>query len=123
MSKEPDRVTISLFANYQWEIYYGPPGEGPSIPFGFAELEERARSQLSPGAFGYIAGGAGAEETMRANREAFSSWRIVPRMLRDVARRDLRTTVLGTDMPARLMLAPVGALSIALPDVYLVWAW
>ena len=56
---------------------------------------------------------------MRANREAFSRWRIVPRMLRDVARRDLGTKVLGTDMPAPLMLAPVGALSIAHPDAEL----
>ena len=45
---------------------------------------------------------------MRANREAFRRRRIVPRMLRDVAARDLSTTVLGTAMPAPLMLAPIG---------------
>ena len=45
---------------------------------------------------------------MRANAEAFRRRRIVPRMLRDVAERDLSTTVLGTAMPAPLMLAPIG---------------
>jgi isopentenyl diphosphate isomerase/L-lactate dehydrogenase-like FMN-dependent dehydrogenase len=45
---------------------------------------------------------------MDANREAFARHRIVPRVLRDVAERDLSTTVLGTKMPAPLMLAPIG---------------
>ena len=46
---------------------------------------------------------------MLANREAFRRRRIVPRMLaRDVAERDLSTTLLGTEMPAPLMLAPIG---------------
>jgi isopentenyl diphosphate isomerase/L-lactate dehydrogenase-like FMN-dependent dehydrogenase len=49
---------------------------------------------------------------MRANLEAFRRRRIVPRMLRDVGDRDLATTVLGTPMPAPVMLAPVGVQSI-----------
>ncbi len=52
--------------------------------------------------------GPGSEDTMGANAEAFRRRRIVPRMLRDVAERDLSTTVLGTAMPAPLMLAPIG---------------
>ena len=36
-------------------------------------------------AFAYIAGGAGMGSTIRANREGFDRWRIVPRMLRDVS--------------------------------------
>jgi isopentenyl diphosphate isomerase/L-lactate dehydrogenase-like FMN-dependent dehydrogenase len=53
---------------------------------------------------------------MRANLGAFRRWRIVPRMLRDVATRDLRTTVLGTEMPAPVLLAPVGVQTILHPD-------
>lgn len=105
------------FGNYQFEIYSrGPASKATEVPFNFAELEQRAAEKLSPGAFGYVAGGAGAEETMRANREAFGRWRIVPRMLRDVAARDLRTTVLGTALPVPVMLAPVGVLSIVHPE-------
>ncbi|MSU58586.1 MAG: alpha-hydroxy-acid oxidizing protein [Pedosphaera sp.] len=106
-----------MFGNYQLEIYrQGLAGALPEFPFTFAELEQQAREKLSPGAFGYVAGGAGAEETMRANRAAFDHWRIVPRMLRDVATRDLRTIVLGTAMPAPVMLAPIGVLAIVHPE-------
>ena len=53
---------------------------------------------------------------MRHNREAFSRWRIVPRMLHGTARRDLTTRVLGTPLRAPLMLAPVGAGELIRPD-------
>lgn len=113
-------VADTPFGNYQFEIYTPEPAlKVTDVPFSFAELEKRAGEKLSPGAFGYVAGGAGAEETMRANREAFRHWRIVPRMLRDVASRDLRTTVLGAAMPAPVMLAPVGVLSIVHPEAEL----
>jgi lactate 2-monooxygenase len=49
---------------------------------------------------------------VRANREAFERWRIVPRMLRDIERRDLSTTIVGTKMPAPVLLGPVGVQSI-----------
>src|SRR2546430_3670540 len=39
---------------------------------------------------GYVWGGAGTGDTMRANLEAFRRWRIVPRMLRDVSEREDR---------------------------------
>lgn len=53
---------------------------------------------------------------MRANEAAFRRWRIVPRMLRDVGSRDLSVTVLGTELPAPLGLAPVGVQSLVHPD-------
>ena len=36
---------------------------------------------MSDRAWAYVAGGAGAGATMRANRAAFDRWQIVPRML------------------------------------------
>lgn len=63
-----------------------------------------------------MAGAAGSEATARANRAAFDRWRIVPRMLRDVAERDLSVTVLGTAMPSPVLLAPIGVQSILHPD-------
>jgi isopentenyl diphosphate isomerase/L-lactate dehydrogenase-like FMN-dependent dehydrogenase len=59
-----------------------------------------------------VFGGAGGEDTMRANEDAFRRWRIVPRMLRDVSQRDLSVTVLGTELPAPVALAPVGVQTI-----------
>jgi lactate 2-monooxygenase len=101
------------FGNFQYEIYAGGlAGQTPSLPLSASELQERARELLSPEAYGYVAGSAGAELTASANLRAFERWEIVPRMLRDVSERDLNTTVLGTAMPAPVMLAPIGVQSI-----------
>ncbi len=110
----------AAFANFQNEIYArGLMDEVPKLPLGFSGLQERARELLSPEAFGYVAGGAGAERTMQANLQAFERWKIVPRMLRDVSERTLATSVLGTAMPAPVMLAPVGVQSIVHPQAEL----
>jgi lactate 2-monooxygenase len=88
----------------------------PEWPVEAADWERAAEEKLDPGAFGYIAGGAGSESTMRANREAFDRWRIRPRMLTGNAVRDISVDVLGLHSPAPFLLAPVGVLSIAHPD-------
>jgi lactate 2-monooxygenase len=110
-------ATQELFGNFQYEIYMrGLAGETPQMPIAIDELEQRAREQMTTEAFGYVAGAAGSEATVRANARAFERVQIVPRMLRDVSTRDLRTSILGTDMPAPVMLAPVGVQSIVRPQ-------
>jgi isopentenyl diphosphate isomerase/L-lactate dehydrogenase-like FMN-dependent dehydrogenase len=99
------------------QIYVeGLAGGKPSVPVPLDLLEQRAKEILAPRAYDYVAGGAGGEETMRANREAFYRWRIVPRMLRDVAKRDLSVDVLGTRLPAPVLLGPVGVQQIVHDD-------
>ncbi|MCU1601668.1 MAG: L-lactate 2-monooxygenase, partial [Frankiales bacterium] len=102
------------FAAYQNDVYLkGLFGELPSLPFDHRALQAAAEEVMTPGAVGYVTGGAGAEDTVRANREAFDRWRIQPRMLRGIpAERDLSTDILGTPSPAPVLLAPVGVLSI-----------
>jgi len=108
------------FASFQYEIYAaGLIEQKPELPVSAVELQERAREAMTPEAYGYVAGGAGAEQTMRANLDALARRQIVPRMLRDVSARDLSTTVLGTVMPAPLLLAPVGVQSIVHPEAEL----
>jgi lactate 2-monooxygenase len=85
----------------------------PDWPVTFAGWEAAAEAKLDSGAFGYIAGGAGAESTMRANLDAFGRWRIRPRMLTGNVERDISVEVLGLRSPAPFILAPVGVLSIA----------
>ncbi|MEU8243889.1 alpha-hydroxy-acid oxidizing protein [Actinoplanes missouriensis] len=87
----------------------GVLGRRPAVPTDFAELERRARKASSAAGWAYVAGGAGEGRTMRNNRAAFDRWAIVPRMLRDVADRDMSRELLGTRLPAPLLLAPVGA--------------
>jgi isopentenyl diphosphate isomerase/L-lactate dehydrogenase-like FMN-dependent dehydrogenase len=100
---------VAEYADYYREIYArGLGGEQPAIPVSVADLERRAAEEMDPKAAGYVFAGAGSEATMDANRAAFAGRRIVPRMLRDVAERDLSTTLLGAQLPAPLMLAPIG---------------
>ena len=92
------------------EIYGGGADDFPLDP---DEWEARAKAVLVPGPFDYIAGGAGGESTMRANRDAFARWRLRPAMLAGNQQRDLRVSLLGTASPAPFLLAPVGVLSAA----------
>jgi lactate 2-monooxygenase len=100
-------------ANYANEIYLqGLADARPAFTTDASLLEESAQAIMDPGPFWYVAGGAGSGATVRANREAFDHWRLVPRMLRDATNRSLATTVLGTPMPAPVVLAPIGVQSI-----------
>ncbi|MGG1664052.1 alpha-hydroxy-acid oxidizing protein [Brevibacillus sp. NRS-1366] len=89
------------------------------LPVSFPEWEFRARAVLPDGPFGYIAGGAGAEDTIRMNSEAFRNWRLQPRFLRDVSKRDKRVTLLGETYPAPVLLAPISIQGIAHPTAEL----
>lgn len=84
----------------------------PSVPPRFEGLEAAALEAMSEEAHAYVAGSAGSENTARRNTTAFERWHIVPRMLRDVAERDLSTELLDSELAAPAMLAPVGVQSI-----------
>ncbi|HSU13796.1 lactate 2-monooxygenase [Longimicrobium sp.] len=101
----------------QGEVYVGGmAGERPLVPVDARRLEEAARRKMSPEAYAYVAGGAGSESTVRANREAFERRRIVPRMLRDVSEREIGIELFGRALPAPLLVAPIGVLELAHPD-------
>ena len=91
-------------------------GQRPARTLDWRALERDAYRLLAEGPRGYIAGGAGLGETMRANRESFDAWRLVPRMLRDVSQRSLARTLLGTELPAPVLLAPIGVQTLAHPE-------
>lgn len=101
----------------QFQIFAS--GTPPTLPLAFEAWEARARDVLPPAAFGYVAGGAGSEDTARENRQAFERWRVRPRVLRDVSDRDLSTTIGATRFVAPIFLGPVGVLSIVHPDAEL----
>ena len=94
----------------------GVAGRRPVVPVDAARLEEEARGAMTAEAFAYVAGGAGGESTVAANRAAFEHWRIVPRMLRDVSVRDTGVELFGRRLPAPLLLAPIGVLEMAHPE-------
>ncbi|HYJ79684.1 MAG TPA: lactate 2-monooxygenase [Longimicrobiaceae bacterium] len=101
----------------QAEVYVsGMAGEKPLVPVDVRALEEQARRAMSPEAYAYVAGGAGGESTVRANRDALERWRIVPRVLRDVSERDTTVEVFGRTLASPLLVAPIGVLELAHPE-------
>ena len=114
-SKQPQALLTG--AERELQIYaLGLSGGKPSVPVPLDLLDQKAKEILTPRAYDYVAGGAGGEDTMRANREAFYLWRIVPRMLRDVSKRDLSVELLGAWLPAPVLLGPVGVQEIVHND-------
>ena len=113
MSEQTPISPIPSGMQRQQQIYtLGLTGGALSVPVSLSLLEQKAKDVLSAPAFDYVAGGAGGETTMRANGEAFYRWRIVPRMLRDVSKRDLRVELFGEQLPAPVILGPVGVQGI-----------
>ena len=105
---------------YQLQIYFaGTQNIKPLLPVSFEDLENKAREQMTPEAFAYISGGAGAETTISNNKNAFNKWQIIPRMMGDVSGRNIGVELFGTKLPTPLLLAPVGVLSIAHPEAEL----
>jgi lactate 2-monooxygenase len=105
---------VAAYSDFQNDIYAA--GQAPPFPVAWRELEAAGYAAMSAEAAGYVEGGAGGEETVRANREAFDRWRIVPRMLREVGTRDLHTTLFDTRLPAPVLLGPVGVQQIIHDD-------
>ena len=85
--------------------------EEPPYPIAYTDLREAAWEQMDERARAYVHGGSGTEETLERNRD-FSSYRIVPRMLRGVQNRDLSVELLGNRQEFPVMITPLGVQSL-----------
>ena len=85
-------------------------------PVNIHEFEEIARRKLHKLAYDFIAGGVEDELTLRANREAFGRWVLVPRVMTDVSEVDPRTELLGVKLESPVIIAPTGGKNLVLPD-------
>lgn len=77
------------------------------------ELEEKARDIVPHGGFEYISGGSGDEYTLRQNVKAFNRKGILPRVLADVEKPDTTTSILGHEINAPFIMAPIAAHGLA----------
>ncbi|GGC95548.1 L-lactate 2-monooxygenase [Thalassobacillus devorans] len=101
----------------QFRLYERMQQPDPNrLPVVCEEWEERARDVLEDGPFDYVADGAGAGKTMQANLHAFDRWELVPRMLRNVEKRDLHVQLFGDTYPFPVLHAPIGVQSIIHED-------
>jgi isopentenyl diphosphate isomerase/L-lactate dehydrogenase-like FMN-dependent dehydrogenase len=80
------------------------------------EYERAAEERLEPGAFGYFAGGANDEWTLRQNLAAFARWVLRPRVLVDVSDVTTAVTVLGTEISSPVLVAPTAFQRMAHPE-------
>lgn len=79
----------------------------PAKPINLFEYETQALGHLSQMALDYYASGAWDEITLRDNRAAFERFKLRPRMLVDVSKRDLSTTILGQSLQLPVLIAPM----------------
>lgn len=95
------------------QIYVtGAGGAKPVVPVAPERLEAEAGRRMSAQAAAYIIGGAGNQSTVAANRAAFARHSFVPRVLRDVSKRDLSVELFGRTHSTPLLLAPIGVLEM-----------
>ncbi|MET0280648.1 MAG: alpha-hydroxy acid oxidase [Steroidobacteraceae bacterium] len=73
-----------------------------------ADLRELARRRVPRSIFEYVDGGSYDEITLRRNRADFEAMRFRQRVLVDVSRQDLTTTIAGAAAAMPLVLAPTG---------------
>ena len=85
-------------------------------PINLFDFEDIAKERLPKEEYDYIAGGATDEISVDRNRRAYASWAFRPRVLRDVSKLDLNTTVLGTKVNLPVLIAPCGAHKRAHPE-------
>ncbi len=87
-----------------------------NLPLNLTDYEAAASTRLPRMAYDYFAGGAGDEVTLRATRAAWDDILFRYRVLRDVSRRSLETTVLGQQLAFPVMVAPMAFQRLAHPD-------
>ena len=93
-----------------------PDRAAPRQAASVADLRRIARRRLPGGVFDYIDGGAEDERTLAANDRRVRPTTFRPRVLRDVAKVDDGSTILGRPLAYPLVLAPTGFTRIADPD-------
>ena len=93
-----------------------PLGAIPATVGAVTDYEALARERMTEGAWAYFAGGSGDEWTLSENRAAFDRLPLRTRVLCDLSAATTRTSLLGIDLAAPILLAPVAFQRMAHPD-------
>ena len=80
------------------------------------ELEQVAKERLPALAYDYYRSGAWDETTLKRNREAYEQFKVHYRVLVDVQKRDLSTTLFGQKVAFPILIAPTAFHKLAHPD-------
>ena len=95
-------------------MIWAPPGstgliERPKDAINVFDFEPVARKNVPPAHFGYMASGVDDEVTLRANREDFLKFQLMPHRLNDVSTIDTSIELFGSKYDSPIFVAPTGA--------------
>ena len=80
------------------------------------DYEAAAGEVLPRMIFDYYRSGANDEITLRENHAAYERIKLRPRVLRDISKRDLTTTIFGQEVSMPILVAPTAFHRMATPD-------
>ena len=81
--------------------------------YALEDLEVHAKKHLPKPVFGYVAGGAERNHTLRNNAEDFANYKFVPNILRNVSERSTKTEIFGRQWDAPFGISPMGVSALA----------
>jgi 4-hydroxymandelate oxidase len=73
------------------------------------DFEPVARKNIPPAHWGYLVSGVDGEDTLKANRDAYSRYQLHARRLVDVSKVDMSVELFGTRFDSPIILCPLGA--------------
>ena len=92
-----------------------PPADLAQVA-NLSDFEAFARQRMSAPAFDYVAGGAWDEISLRESVEAWTRFRFVPRVLRELRGADLSWSFLGGPAALPVAVAPMAVQALAHPN-------
>ena len=109
--KRPPRKSLRNAHVRKHSVRRRAPPKPPAPEFlSLQEIVAAARRNMSVDFWNHLVGGADSETTLKRNRQALDSLALRQRVLVDVRKIDITTTLLGRSMSSPVFLAPVGGL-------------
>jgi 4-hydroxymandelate oxidase len=99
-----------------WAPASGELINSPKDAINVFDFEPVARNNAPPAHFGYMASGLDDEVTLRANREGFLKFQLLPRRLNDVSKIDTSVELFGTRYDSPIFVCPTGGNMFFHPD-------
>ncbi len=81
----------------------------PDEAINLFDLRDLAETNIAGQHWGYLMTGTDDDGTIRANREGFQKFRILPRRFNDVSKIDMSIEMFGRKYPLPIFLSPVGS--------------
>ena len=99
-----------------WAPADGELIKSPQDAINVFDFEPVAHKNVPPAHFGYMASGIDDEVTLRANREGFLKFQLLPRRLNDVSKVDTSVELFGTKYDSPIFMCPIGGNKFFHPD-------